>query len=73
MEFLLSGDYIIKDEYGQVFEFNDFLETEIGDSLYSGYTHESYMKDHPEERPIPDHYRDWITKDGLRFVKDDFS
>lgn len=71
--FLSSGEYIIIDEYERPFEFSDFINEELGEVLYTGYTHETYMNDHPNERPIPPQYHDWITSDGLRFANGDFS
>ena len=72
-KFLSTGDYEIIDEYGRSFSFDDFINDELDGFLYSGYTHETYMKDHPEEKPIPHQYHDWITSDGLRFVNGEFS
>lgn len=72
-EFLTSGDYEIRDEYGKSYSFEEFINSELERCLYSGYTHETYQKDHPEKRPIPPQYMDWITSDGLRFVNGDFS
>lgn len=72
-EFLTSGDYEIIDEYEESYSFEEFINSELKRCLYSGYTYTTYQKDHPEERPIPPQYMDWITSDGLRFVKGDFS
>lgn len=73
MFFLESEEYEITDEYGEIYTLSEFILEEIGETLYYGYTHDSYMKDHPEEMPIPEIHHDRITSDGLRFVSDYFS
>ena len=74
-KFVEKGEYEIYDEYGQKFSLSDFLDDEIKDFIHSGYTHETYLKDHPEETKYYSgiQVHEWITSDNLRFTKGDFA
>lgn len=71
--FITHKEYEIQDEYGRIFDLDQFINDEIDNTMYEGYNHDSYLKDHSSEPRIPPQYHDWITSDGLRFVKGDFS
>lgn len=63
-EWLKDGQIV--DEYGRKFTFDEFWNDEIGDFLYKGHNHTSYLKEHPDES-----WRPWdAIIDGYRFLID---
>lgn len=70
MSFLLSEDYFIADDNLKPLTLDQFIEEEIGDSLYNGYTFKSYNEEMCPELILE--HSDYITKDGLRFIDGDF-
>lgn len=69
MEFILTKGYEIYDEYGGKFTLSEFIEDELGETLYKGCTYDNITS----RTAIPSDHHDYISKDGLRFVKGDFS
>lgn len=76
MEYLSSPGVIIYNEYGDTFTLKQFIEEEVGESLYNdpeNYINGSqYHKKHPNE-PFYRPGAEWTSEDGLRFTEDDFS
>lgn len=73
-EFLSRNDVIIYNEYEERFTLNEFLNNEIGPCLYNDQERFISGRQYAEKynEPYRD-FREWISDDGLRFVKGDFS
>lgn len=73
--FLSRPDVIIYDEYGTVFNVDEFFNVEIGDILYNDPVNaingEQWNKLHPSQWNDPSF--EWTSEDGLRFSSMDFS
>lgn len=78
--FLQEPGTYIKDEYGDQFTLDQFLNDELEGKRCSKYlrddlyNHEKYIND-PTVQHGPYDYesREWTSKDGLRFTNDEFS
>lgn len=78
----LNEGYHIEDEYRQTFTFDEFFDEEVGESLYAHFdaennrvyhNHETYLKDHPEDRYMYHGCVEFYSSDGLRYTTRDFS
>lgn len=65
LNFLLNPDWVIYDEYGIPFTVIEFLESEVGDSLYCDKRHKNGCEEYSEF--------EYLSIDGLRFSDDEFS
>ena len=74
-EFLSEPDISVRDEYGRLYNVQEFLGKEIGHCILPGdelFTLKTYYDAHPEESRIGEN-DEWISSDGLRFVDHEFS
>lgn len=73
-KFLGREDVIIYDEYGDRYSVEELFENEIGYCLHND--NDKYLNGRQYAEKYNEDFRDfgeWITDDGLRFVKGDFS
>lgn len=71
--FLGTGGGWIENEYGEIFTIKDFLDNEIGNSMYRDEKHcdlYSYYEKHPLHYQVgsPEQH-EFISQDGLRFSR----
>ena len=69
-KFLSQDELVIYDEYGEKFTLDQFINEEVGSSLYKDKNHTDGLGD----PSLIDWHKYYFTNDGLRFSKyEDFS